>query len=101
MNNFENLKSLSLEGLANWLYMNCQFEDSPWANWFDDTYCSRCEPVTASAEEAESKLDIKPWYNEDIECAPCELTHKCERFYDMEEIPDELEIIKLWLRQEM
>ena len=99
MNNFENLKSLSLEGFANWLYMNCQFEDSPWANWFDDTYCTKCERIECSSAEYWNN-DTEPYQTNIVECAYCEFEDKCRYFPDLEEIPDNLEIIKMWLRQE-
>ena len=100
MNNFENLKSLSLESLAMWLYKNCQFEDSPWTNWFDDTFCGKCEPIEVAYAEYWNN-DPEPYSTSTVECAYCEHEDKCRYFPDEEEIPDELEIIKLWLRQEM
>lgn len=101
MNNFSFMQSMSLDELAMWLYKNCNIDDAPWTKWFTDTCCNRCEPVIISPDEAESKLGIKSWSNlVDVECAYCELEHKCKYYLDFDDIPDNLEIIKMWLKQE-
>ena len=90
MNNFERLKAMSVEKLAEWLDENCQFDDSPWMKWFDEKYCQNCEPIMCHYEGS----------TREFSCAWCELNDKCKFFPDMNEAPDHKTIIKLWLELE-
>jgi hypothetical protein len=101
MTNFEHHQSLSLDELALWFHKHGQFDGSPWMTWFNDNYCSKCESVKCKYIDAEHKLGIKPFYKHDIECAYCELEKQCKFFPDMDDIPDNLDIIKMWLSQEV
>ena len=87
MNNFEYIKSLSVDELAEWLDEHGEFDGAPWSIWFDKTYCSKCDPVMGKYPDSDRE----------IEFAWCELNDKC-RFMDF--IPDAKEIIKLWLESE-
>jgi hypothetical protein len=91
MNNFENLKSMSVEELAEWLDANGMWDNSPWSQWFDSKYCRQCESVTAYV----------PDFNRECDFAWCELEHKCRYFADHEDVPDCREIIKMWLEAEV
>ena len=95
MNNFENLKSLSLESLATWLDINVRFDDSPWMKWFDKKYCRNCESIECTYVDYWKSDE----HNCKVECAYCELEHKCRFFPDMEDIPDNRDIIELWLKE--
>lgn len=100
VNNFTHLQSLPLDEFAEWLDKYCQFDNSPWITWFDETYCSKCESVEIPADEAKSKLDLNSFYGRPIKCAYCEVHKNCKYFPDMEESPSNIDIIKLWLKQE-
>lgn len=99
MNNYKQLTSKSLEELARWLDINGKFDDSPWEKWFNEKYCSNCASVICTCVDAKEKLGIKPFYKRSIECAYCELENKCKFFPDMEEIPDNRDIIEMWLKE--
>jgi hypothetical protein len=91
MTNFENLRSMTVEQLAEWLDKHGQFDGSPWITWFDEEYCKKCDPVMCKYEDGEREFP----------CAWCELNDGCKYFPDMQDAPDNKEIIKLWLEIEV
>ena len=89
MNNFEYIKSMSIDEFAEWLNKNGNFEDSLWINWFDETYCQKCEDVIGTCSGRE------------MEFAYCELNDdKCRFFEEFDEVPWGKDLIKLWLMEE-
>lgn len=64
------------------------FDNSPWIKWYDENYCSKCiaEMVTVLA-----------FNNQEVQCSWCELYNKCKFFQDKNKIPDNKEMIKMWL----
>lgn len=100
MTRFEEFKNMDIEALAKWICENGQFDGSPWCEWWDEKYCSKCESVMCKAEEVLDKLGFEPFYEKDVECAYCELHKKCKYFLDWEEQPDSKDILKLWLESE-
>ena len=102
MNNLEKLQSMSVEDFAEWLDENGQFDTAPWTLWFDKKYCSNCESVMCKYEDAEAAVGFKPcFYDDDIECAYCEVYKKCRYFENLLEVPDGKEMAKLWLEAEV
>ena len=91
MNNYEKLRSLSIDSFAEWLDTNGMWDNSPWSKWFDSKYCQQCESVKAYV----------PDWDRECEFAWCELEHKCKFFQNMGDVPDSKEIIKLWLEAEV
>ena len=100
MTNFEDIKSMSLEAFAKWLDKHGQFDNSPWMTWFDENYCNKCESIECHYAECEEKLGIEPLYNSAIKCAWCELENKCKYFPDIDWVPDNIDIIKMWLNEQ-
>ena len=101
MNNFESLKSMSVEDLAAWLDQNGIIDNSPWFEDFNKKYCVNCEPIICKYEDAEKALGFKPMFEDDeIECAYCEIYNKCRYFEDRDEVPDGKEMVRLWLESE-
>lgn len=91
MTNYENIKSKHIDELAEWIDSYGNFEKSPWINWFDKNYCSKCEPEIAYLE----------YIGKECECAWCELhCDKCKYFKDLEATPDNKQMIKMWLESE-
>ena len=87
---FESIKSKNIDELSEWLDKYGAMDCSPWTKWFDENYCSKCE-----AEEIYvSAIDAKH------ECAWCELHGKCKYFQEMNDIPDNKQVIKMWLETE-
>lgn len=89
---FENIKNNSIDELAEWLDEYCTFDTAPWWKWWDENYCDKCEP----------EIGHMMAFGKELECkyAWCELNHKCKFFQEMEEIPDNKQIIKMWLMSE-
>lgn len=94
---FDKLKLMTIDEFSDWLYEHGMVDGSPWMNWFDKTYCSKCESIKCSYTDAVEKLDLDPFDDRPIVCAYCEIEHKCKYFPDMEELPGMKYIIKLWL----
>lgn len=90
MTMFEVLKSKNIDELAEWIDKNGQFDNSPWLIWFDNTYCKNCETIMCHYAGSELMLRFS-W---------CELNNKCKFFQDMDKVPSNKEIIKLWLETE-
>lgn len=102
MTNFEHFKSMSIEELAKWLGEYGQFEKSPWATWFSETYCNECESIKCKYEDAEKTLGFTSYafgYS-GLDCAYCEVEKKCKFFPNLDDTPDNLETIKMWLNKE-
>ena len=90
MTNFEFITSKSADELAEWLDKCDVFEDTPWMRWFDDNYCSKCQPEFAKYVDSDT----------DMEFSWCELYGKCMFFKDIDKIPSSKDIIRLWLENE-
>ena len=101
MNNFEKLKSMSVEELAAWLDENGIVDNSPWLDDFNNKYCANCESVMCKYEDAEKIVGFKPFYDDEVECGYCEVYNKCRFFEDRDEVPDGVEMVKLWLNEEV
>ncbi len=91
MNNFERIKEMNIDEFVKLLdQLDEGYCDTPWTTWFNDNYCSKCEPVMAYAEYAEKELKF----------AWCELSDKCKFFPELNNMPSCEQTIKLWLESE-
>ena len=89
---FEKFKSMDVEELSEWIDEHGQFDLSPWMEWWNDKYCSRCESIMCHYENSEREFPV----------AWCELhDDRCKFFPEMDEAPNSKEIIKLWLENEI
>ena len=88
MNNFEKIKSMSIEELTEWLDEYGQFDTAPWMFWFDRKYCKNCDPIMCHYEDS----------THEFPCAWCELNDGCKFLPDAKETPSNKEIIKMWLK---
>ena len=91
MNNFEKLKSMSVEELSKWIDTHGQFDNGPWITWFDQKCCKNCEDIKCKYEDGEREFP----------CSYCELNGNCKFFPDLDEVPDNKMIIKMWLETEI
>ena len=87
MNEFDKIKLMNIDEFAEWLNENIVADDVPWINWWDKNYCNNC-----IAERLYS-----PVFGREAEWAWCELHGKCKFFENLDNIPDNKQIIKLWL----
>ena len=101
MTRFEEFKNMDIEALVEWIYEHGEFDGSPWCEWFDENYCSKCESVICKTEEVLDKLGFEPFYEKDVECAYCEIYKKCKYFLDWDEQPDSKDIVRLWLESDI
>lgn len=88
---FEHIKSKNIEELSKWLDEYGMYDGAPWSYWFDKSYCSKCESVIAPSPYS---------CNINSEYAWCELNNKCRYFEEMSHIPNNEQIIKMWLESE-
>ena len=87
---FENIKNNSIDELAEWLDGYTVSDNSPWIVWWDENYCKKCDVEYSYAIET----------NNACECAWCELNNKCKFFKEMDNVPDNKQVIKMWLLSE-
>ena len=84
---FDKFKSMNIDEFAEWLDEYGMFDNSPWMSWFDQKYCKNCEYIMRKYED-----DTK-----EFTCSWCELNGNCKFFPDLDELPENKEIIKMWL----
>lgn len=89
MTKFENLQSKNIDEFAKWYEENCLHNDDPCIQWFDTTYCKRCEPIVQQNE-----MGYK------MEYAYCELNGKCRYFQELDDMPTNHQTIMAWLESE-
>ena len=78
---------MNINQLSSWLDEHGEFDGSPWIEWFDKEYCKKCEPEFAYIESLNGKH----------ECGWCEIHKKCKYFKNLDDVPSNKEIIKMWL----
>lgn len=91
MTRFEKTKFMNIDEISIWLDKYGQFDTAPWTVWFADKYCDNCESIMCHYEDSEYEFP----------CAWCELNDGCKFFPEMDEVPDNKAIIKLWLESEV
>jgi len=88
---FENIKNKNIDELVDWIDEYFVFnDDTPYLKWWETNYCNKCKPEVVY----EKDLDFEHM------CAYCELNNKCRFFQDMDDIPDNKQVIKMWLESE-
>jgi hypothetical protein len=93
---------MDIEQLADWLDENGQFDTAPWSEWFSKKYCNNCESIKCKYADAEEKLGFSPYtrYSGEVECTYCELENKCRFFQMLDDVPNNREVIRMWLEEE-
>ena len=97
---YDKFTTSTKESLAKWITDFGNHDDSPWMNWFDKTYCQKCEPEVVTREDSEAKLGFLLRYVDKTECSYCEVYKECI-FFPNKLTPDIKEIINMWLGQEV
>lgn len=91
MNNFSVFQTKNIDELADWLDKHGAYDNSIWGEWFDKNYCSKCEPVKVEEFEGRSWCDEYAW---------CEVNGKCKHFQELDMIPSNKQVVKMWLESE-
>jgi hypothetical protein len=91
MNNFEKLKSMSVEELAKWLDKNGIIDNSPWMEHFNNKYCKNCESIMCKYHDSDYEFPA----------AFCEIHDTCRFFSDFNYVPGHEDIVKMWLEAEV
>lgn len=91
MTNFENLHSMTIDQLIDWLDKNGQLDTAIWTLWFDKKYCSKCGSIVCHYEDS----------TREFPCAWCELNGSCKFFPELKSVPNNKEVINLWLKSEV
>lgn len=88
---FEKIKSMDIDELVEWF---AQFDyrhgNAIWLNWFDENYCQKCEPIMGKYTDSDKEMEFG-W---------CELNHKCKYFQDLDSIPSDEQMVRMWLESE-
>lgn len=88
---FDDVKSKGIDEFAEWIDSFCTIDNSPWIEWFDKKYCKNCEEVTEVYDSVCER-----------QCSWCEVNnYKCRFFPNMDESPDNTQMIKMWLESEV
>ena len=90
MNNFEKLKSMSVDELAKWLDEHGIADDGPWDKYFNNTYCKNCESIMCRYEDNTREFPV----------AWCEINDTCKFFPNFNYVPGNEDVVKLWLESE-
>lgn len=91
MNRFEKIKLKDIDELVEWIDENETSDCPAWLRWWDDNYCLKCQSEIAYVEA----------FGRECECAWCELNCNCRFFPKLDDVPDNKQIIKMWLEQEI
>ena len=90
MNNYEKFKKMNIDELAEWFDSFVMFDNNPYLDWFDGKYCNNCEvEIVHTVDDGR-----------EMQCSWCELNGKCKFFQDLDDIPDNKQMAKLWLESE-
>ena len=90
MTNFEKLKSMNEEEISEFLDSTANIDDTPWIVWFNKKYCENCETIRSYERTPDVYYDS----------TYCEVNGNCRYFQDKDDIPDNKEMIELWLESE-
>ena len=95
MKQIEVFDSMNIDEFVDWLDKYGGFESSQWLKWWDETFCKNCDSETACIPTDEGG------YGVECEYGYCELHGNCRYFQHMPDVPDNKQIIKMWLESEV
>lgn len=91
MNNYERIRAMTIDDLAEYLSDKWSHYDDPSMEWWNDNHCSKCESVSVYVEHLGRNLDF----------AWCELNdNKCKFYLELDGLPNSKEVMKMWLESE-
>lgn len=90
MNRFEQIQTMNMQEFAKWMDKYCDFDGSPWVDFFSEEYCDKCDPIMCRREN--SKVEFS--------CAWCEIHNNC-KFFSSQEFPSMEDMILMWLQEKV
>lgn len=90
MTNYEKFFYMNKKELAKYLATYIEYDGSPWANWFEREYCSKCPRV---------HIMYEGWIRPQLG-SYCEKYDKCVYFPDLDHVITIEEEIEIWLELE-
>ena len=84
---FQSIKSKNIDEIVDWLDEYGDFDGSPWMKYFNENYCGKCETIMCHYENSDKGFS----------CSWCEIFKKCKFFRQMDDVPDNNDIIRMWL----
>lgn len=99
MSNYEDLTSKSIKQLSEWLDTHGKHDGSPWMNWFNKKYCSKCESIKIKKENSKAVLGFELMFVDEATCSYCEVYKKCKYFQGKDKTPTNVDIIETWLKE--
>ena len=91
MNNYERIRAMTINDMAEFFDDKWSYDYDPAIEWWDDTYCSKCESVKRYVDVVDREMDF----------AWCEVNGVCKYFPELDEVPNRKRIMKLWLESEV
>lgn len=91
MKMIEKIKSMNTYELADWLDEYIEVYSAPWTKWFDKNFCKKCY----------AEIIHNAYTDRDMEYSWCKLNDKCKFFKELDDIPSDKQIIRMWLNSEV
>lgn len=88
MNNYERIRTMTIDDMTEFFDDKWSHDYDPAIEWWDDTYCSKCESVKRYVDVVDREMDF----------AWCEVNGVCKYF--PKEVLNRKHIMKLWLESE-
>lgn len=87
MTNYERITHMRVDEMAKWIDEHGMFDNSPWMSWFDQKYCKNCPDIICKYVDD----------SREFPCSYCEVYNTCKFFQNLDDVPDNKMIIKMWL----
>ena len=89
MSIFDCMKNMTIDEMVDYLDKNWTTDNAPWISWWDEHLCNGCEPIYKDTE-----------LYDNVEFTWCEINKNCRFFSDMNSVPDNKMMIRVWLESE-
>ena len=93
---YESIRSKSIDELAEWLLEFSEWKNAPWLNWFDQKHCDQCDAIKGHFINIDGTED-----EHEHLFGYCEMYDQCKFFPEINGCPDDLQVIKMWLKSEV
>lgn len=91
MKMIDKIRHMNTYEFADWLDEYVELYSAPWTKWFDKNFCKKCY----------AEIIHNAYTDRMMECSWCELNGKCKFFQELDDIPSDKQIIRMWLNSEV